>query len=216
MKVLVGECTGRMVPELQRLGWGRMWIARGRNIYTYPGEPWGLDNGAFRDWQQGSAFDGDAFQRVIEKAMKQPDAPYLAVLPDRPGTRHESLALSASWLDRVPGGWPWYLALQDGMVPEDVKPFLGRITGLFLGGTNRFKGEAPKWRAVAKRDGLAFHYGRCGTSSKIAQALALRVDSLDSALAMWTRDRWELFVREVTTGAVQQDLFLEAKGEHGG
>jgi len=189
-----------------------MWIARTRNIYTYPGEPWGLDNGAFRDWKDGKVFDGDQFMRVMDKAAAMPEPPYLAVLPDRPGLGAESLALSWSWLDRVPREWPWYLALQDGMAPEDAEPFLGHITGLFLGGTNRFKAQAARWRGVATNHGLGFHYGRCGTMNKIAHAVEVGADSLDSALAMWTRSRWIGFVDALTLGVPQGDLFWDKKG----
>lgn len=82
MNVLVGEGTGGFADLLERLGWGRMWIARTRNIHTYPGEPWGLDNGAYGDWINGRAFDEDAWLRVVTKAQSVPNPPYLAVLPD--------------------------------------------------------------------------------------------------------------------------------------
>lgn len=204
MKVLVGECTGEYwVPKLQALGWGRMWIARGRNIYTYPGEPWGLDNGAFRDWKDGVPFDGDQFARVIEKAEKHPP-PYLAVLPDIPGGGLASYELSMSWLDRVPA-FPWHLAVQDGMEPADVDPSL--FSGLFLGGTNAYKATAAMWCDFAHASGLRFHYGRCGTQAKIAHAIDIGADSIDSAVAMWTKPRWRVFRDSLTIGPSQSDMF---------
>jgi hypothetical protein len=196
MHVLVGECTGKNVARLQELGWGRMWIARDRNIYTYPGEPWGLDNGAFRDWAEGKPFDGPLFMSVVEKAMAQPGPPILAVLPDAPGNAAQTLAMAYDWLPRLPP-FPWYLALQDGMTEAMIEPLFPRLAGLFLGGTNRFKKEAPMWCELAHNRGLKFHYGRCGTLGKLKHAQAIGADSIDSAFPMWTQKRFDIFALAV-------------------
>ena len=204
MVVMVGECTGGFVPEIQELKWGRVWIARHRNIYIYPGEPWGLDNGAFRDWKDGVPFDGDQFRRVLDKAVAIDEPPYLAVLPDIPGGGVASLELSLSWLDEVPD-FPWYLAVQDGMTPDDIDPTL--FSGIFLGGTNAYKATGGEWCAWAHSYNKPFHYGRCGTQAKIAHAIEIGADSLDSAVAMWTKARWRLFRESLTNGPPQHDMF---------
>ena len=191
MIVMVGECTGKPARRAQALGWGRMWIARDRNIYTYPGEPWGLDNGAFRDWKEGIPFDGDLFLRVIEKAKKHPE-PYLAVIPDKPGDGPETIRMAYEWIPTLPP-WPWYLAVQDGMGPQDAEGFLGRISGIFLGGTNAYKARANDWAEWAHANGLRFHYGRCGTIGKLEHARDVGADSIDSTTMMWTKERWSQF-----------------------
>jgi hypothetical protein len=201
---MIGECTGKPARRAQTLGWGRMWVARGRNIYTYPGEPWGLDNGAFRDWADGIPFDGDQFQTVLDKAVKV-GVPYLAVLPDIPGGGEASLELSMNYLGRVPREYPWYLAVQDGMEPADVDP--DGLAGIFLGGTNAYKARASEWRRWAHSRNLKFHYGRCGTLRKLAHAIEVSADSIDSAFPMWTRARWEAFKEAVTCGPPQGDMF---------
>jgi hypothetical protein len=77
--VLVGECGGAWVPRLRALGWGRMWIAR--RPAPYDGEPWGLDNGAYRCHLAGRPFDEAAYLRRLERAHAA-GVPYPAVVPD--------------------------------------------------------------------------------------------------------------------------------------
>jgi hypothetical protein len=207
---MVGECTGGYVPQLMELGWARMWIARGRNPYQYVRddgyvEPIGVDNGAFRDYLAGLSFDGDAFMRTLDKVSMLPHPPYLAVLPDIVGGGLASLELSLEWLGRDLPDFPWYLAVQDGMVPDDVDPSL--FSGIFLGGTNSYKATARQWCEFAHAHNIPAHFGRCGTQAKIALALEVGFDSLDSAVAMWTKARWRLFRESLTNGPPQQDMF---------
>jgi hypothetical protein len=201
---MVGECTGRMVPELQRLGWGRMWMAIGRNIYTYPDEPWGFDNAAFRYYLRGVRFDDAAYEKRLGKALKV-GVPYLAVVPDRVA-HPESLAFSVLWRRKLPDGWPWYLAVQDGMTRADVRPYLGMFAGLFLGGTDRFKATGKMWAEYAHDHGKRFHYGRAGTPAKVEHAFEVGADSLDSAFPMWTKARFRFFEQVITNGHPQHRL----------
>lgn len=206
---MVGEGTGGFARLLERLGWGRMWIARTRNIYIYPGEPWGFDNGAFMDWRRGEVFNEHAFQTALDRALAVPEPPHLAVLPDIVGGGLNSLRLSEGWLARVPP-YPWYLAVQDGMEPRDVEHLTSEVRGVFLGGTNSFKARAEIWCEWAHDNDLRFHYGRAGTLNKVAHAMKVEADSLDSAFPLWTKERMALFVEQVVGGPIQKDLFWGA------
>ncbi len=207
MKVLVGECTGRLVPELKELGWGRMWVARGRHIYTYgAGEPWGFDNGAYRDWKAGEYFKESEYLKSLDKAEAHPHKPYLAVLPDIPAGGEASLALSVDWLERVPE-FPWYIAVQDGLTPDHLEPLVDNIAGIFLGGTSKYKATAKIWCEWAHARGLLFHYGRCGTLPKIAHAQWIGADSIDSALPQMYPDIWRVFKEAIEHGVPQHDAF---------
>jgi hypothetical protein len=75
--VLVGECGGSWVPHLRALGSWRMWIAR--RPARYDGEPWGLDNGAYRCHLAGRPFDEAGYLRRLERAHAA-GVPYLAVV----------------------------------------------------------------------------------------------------------------------------------------
>lgn len=187
LRVLVGECPARSVRAIcDRHGWGEMYI------YTQPRENWhrsGFDNGAYRDWIKGKPFDEDRYLRALDIAMHQSYLPYMAVVPDLVGRGRESLEFSMRWLDRLPTGWPWYLALQDGMQVWEVEEVIHRFDGLFLGGTDAFKREARDWRNVASIHCRRFHFARAGTETKIKTAINIKADSIDSSFPLWTAER---------------------------
>ncbi len=205
--VLLGEFTGRRVQRLEALRWGRMWISR--QPTPYDGEPWGVDNGAFRDYLRGVPFDAVRFLAQIERATRV-GIPFLAVAPDIVAGGAASLAFSVEWLPRLPADWPWYLAVQDGVTPADVAPVLGRFSGLFLGGTREFKtATARTWCDMAHAAGRRFHYARVGTLDRLLHACGVGADSLDSAFPMWTDARWRTFERWWRDGDPRLALALE-------
>ena len=180
-----------------------------RKIIPYEGEPWGFDNGAFRDYLRGKEFDEERYLRVLERAVEiteETHPPYLSVLPDIVGGGRKSLDLSLSWLCRLEtllgrellARMNWYLAVQDGMSVEEIEEVLREkeeIKGIFLGGTDNFKRTAWKWSELAKRTGRRFHYARAGTPKKCVHAKLSGADSLDSAFPLWVGERFDYFVR---------------------
>jgi hypothetical protein len=131
--------------------------------------------------------------------------PYLAVVPDVVAGGMESLEFSLRWMERLPK-WPWYLAVQDGMKPVDVARHLNGFAGIFLGGTDAFKGTAPAWRGLATENGIRFHYGRAGTPAKIEHAKEVGADSLDSAFPLWEIARFNRAVQIWEHGSSQLRL----------
>lgn len=197
------------MEDMQHLGWGRLCL---RDKPTpYPGERWGLDNGAYMCWRKGMPFDGDLFLRRLDKAYAM-GMPYMAVVPDIVAAGIDSLIFSQAWRKRLPSDWPWFLAVQDGMEISDVEPILGSYTGLFLGGTNRFKSDAALWCDLSHRHGKLFHYGRCGTWFKFRHARDMGADSLDSAGMVYEQWKWERFKRWYLQGAEQMELTLPVVG----
>lgn len=208
MEFLVAETHGVNVPVIRELGVGRMWIARTCAISTYPGEVWGFDNGAYRDWVRGEPFNVREYEKTLAKALAKEEPPLLAVLPDIPAAGPRSADYSLEWLDQLGDILPWYLAVQDGMTDDHVLPFQGRIAGIFLGGTDRFKSTAGYWVQVAREFGFRFHYGRCGTDEKVAHALSVGAHSADSALPLFRPGRLEFIRRVIRNGGPpQHDLF---------
>jgi hypothetical protein len=164
-------------------------------IRPYPGEKWIFDNGAYRDWKAGKAFDHDAYMRRMEMAQGIGN-PYFAVLPDVVCDAKATLELSFDYLDKLPREWHVYLVLQNGMTYGDVTAFQCasslRLSGLFLGGDDAYKMTAANWSCFAHRELLIdFHYGRCGTWWKIEHARQVNADSCDSALPLWLNSRME-------------------------
>jgi hypothetical protein len=187
----------KLVARIRELGWGRVFCGKPT---PYPGEPWVLDNGAFAAWKNGRPFDAAAF---AERAHKwAPLAPLFGVLPDVVGGGMASLKLSFEWLPRLPSV-PWYLAVQDGMTPAEVGPCLDGVAGLFLGGTNEFKGTCFAWAKLAHERGLNFHYARVSRRESLWRARECGADSCDSTQPLWSQDHWRRFEKWVADSATQ-------------
>jgi hypothetical protein len=181
--VLLGEfSTGKSqaTPYLERHGWGRMWVTR-TPAFEYEGEPFGIDNGAFSAWKNGAVWDETKFLRCVDAALGTGRVPILAVTPDIVAGGERSLEFSARWVEKLPASLPWYLAVQDGMTPDRVEPFMAGFRGIFLGGTDEFKRQAPLWCDFAHGLDVPFHWARCGTARLIREAIAVGADSVDSS-----------------------------------
>jgi hypothetical protein len=192
--VLVGETRSkRNLEALASLGWGRMFVVRQPS--PFPFERWGFDNGAFIAGRKGEPFPESDFLRRLEIAEKTNSDPYLAVTPDIVAGGCTSLHFSTSWRigHRLPDEWPWYLAVQDGMTVADVEPHLHLYSGIFLGGTDRFKATAYRWCKLAHAHQKKFHYARASTPGKLLSAFRVGADSCDSAFPLWTAARMRIF-----------------------
>ena len=210
MVVYTGDTKSKkFIKQLAARGWGRVLIFD--KVKLYDGEPWALDNGAYHFWRRGIAFDGHAFldriQKFKEWAVSVPD---FLVLPDIHRGGFKSVLETAKWLPTIQGmalGWPLYFAVQDGMRFVDLEPFAEEISGLFLGGSDRFKAETRKWVLWGHENGLKVHYGRCSTPRKVKHAYATDCDSLDSAHPLWTKERWAEWVLACEQRHPQGELF---------
>jgi hypothetical protein len=169
-------------------------------IHPYEGEPWGFDNGAWHCFINNKPFNSKKFLKRVGK-MELIGAPILAVTPDILKAGNKSLAFSNSWIEKLQNGWPWYLAVQDGMVFDDVESSLTKYPyeGIFLGGGDSFKNFYGKqYLALARKYGLGFHFGRCGTAKKIRKAYQWGVDSCDSAFPHWVERRLKIVLDEIS------------------
>ena len=215
MIYLVGEMSNgsAKLGDTYPRGIGRCYVER--PLDPFEGEPYFLDNGVFRVW---NANDRDPstdyaetyarFERRLPEVAElaaEGREPLFVVVPDRPADP-ASIWTSLAWLDDYEiedqeeldpwGFWtgarsiPLFLAVQNGMSPEDLdgltcpetdRPLVERIDGIFLGGTDDFKAATlDAWRAFADWHGLRLHYGRC-TQSKLAEAVDAGCDSADSS-----------------------------------
>lgn len=161
----------------------------------YPGEPWIADNGAYGCWRKGLEFDETRFRKMISRATTEWSAPVFGVLPDIVAGGLESLSYSLSWVGCFPS-WRWYLAVQDGMTPDDVAPYLDMVDGIFVGGTLRFKETASQWVQL----GLPVHFGRAGVRQRLEFAFHSGCVSADSAFPLWTMERMNEFLSWIDSG----------------
>lgn len=191
MQFLVADGHGKhTLSIIQQRRWGRM-VSTDAIINPYENEPWGFDNGAWACFVNKQPFNTVKFLRRISK-MEPKGCPIVAVTPDIVCGGNQSLGFSNSWITQLDNGWPWYLAVQDGMDMLQVEDSLTKYpyAGIFLGGGDSFKNQQGRiYLKLARRYGLKFHFGRCGTADKIRLASRWGVDSCDSAFPHWVKER---------------------------
>jgi hypothetical protein len=126
-----------------------------------------LDNGAWSAHTQGTDFDEPAFLASVARWGLSAD---WIVLPDVVGGGHASLAYSLSW-------WPklahlpttLLIAVQDGMVPADVAPYVGPRVGIAVGGSTEWKLSSMRgwWGALSAVAGCHLHILRVNSARRI-------------------------------------------------
>lgn len=200
MQFLIGDGRSKTTLNIiKKHKWGRM-LNVGL-VTPYKDEPLGFDNHAWADYCNKQPFNEKKFLTRIKKAEHLAPHFIVCVTPDRVKGGNESLAFSNSWINRLAdNGWPWFLAVQDGMTPKLVEDSLTKYpySGVFLGGGDSFKiYEAKRYAYLAKKYGLKFHYGRCGTKRKIRRAYEVGADSCDSVIFINDADRVSGVAREL-------------------
>lgn len=167
-------------------------------------DKWAYDNGAFVDWKKGRPFDFFQWEQDLNRIDAEKLTPDFCVLPDIVTGGLESLRLSLKWLERRKRH-DWYLAVQDGMTIKDI-PWSVGVAGIFIGGSLEWKlATGRDWVSAAHNANLKCHIGRVGTRRRVAWAQAIKADSIDSCLPMWSRKQEEQFNQALN----QLQLFFE-------
>jgi hypothetical protein len=153
--------------------------------------PFALDNGAYGDWVHKRVFNDAAFLEHVELVLLSGFRPDFIVIPDIVAAGLESLRFSLDWLPILKpmvGDVPLYLAVQDGMTLDEVRPHLLSVGGIFVGGTDPWKkSTVATWAELAHENNLLCHLGRAGTYNKVKLARAVGVDSIDSSLQLMSQ-----------------------------
>ena len=193
----------RNLAGLKENNWRILVSAAG--VLRTEGFPYALDNGAWSAFTQGRAFDERAFGVALARLGNGAD---WVVMPDIVAGGLASLELSLRWMRRVLDSTNrGLIAVQDGMNPSDVSPFLGVRVGLFVGGSTAWKlATMGLWGAVGARSGAWVHVGRVNTARRIAQCVASRATSFDGTSAT----RFAVTIPALTHARDQQDLFGDA------
>ena len=199
--------------------------------------PWFFDNGAYRDYLAGRAFDELGYERDIRRIRLWCDPafagvpgwggrtlppPLFIVLPDLVAKGMESLAFSESYLTGAraplggfPPGVPLYLAVQDGMSIASVGSFLTHhraagVDGVFVGGTLPWKiRTGAQWVDVAQRLGMCCHLGRAMSMDRIRWAQRIGADSIDGNAPNFSVEGLDRAERSLAP-APQFELFTSA------
>lgn len=214
--------SAKLIAELKSHGVGEC-FTRGESYWPPRRTPWFYDNGAYGDWRSGRPFDARDFESdlaIIRAASDyQPD---FIVCPDMVAGGRGSLEFSMDWLPRLRSLCPGqrvYLAVQDGMVEDDLPLGLGSyFNGIFVGGTAPWKLETgPRWVRLAHKNALPCHVGRVGTGERVRWARLISADSLDSSLPLWGKAKLRVFLdslfgpgplRQYRKGFDKDDAFL--------
>lgn len=191
--------TRRNLDRLRRYGW-RLLVSRAAEWRT-EGFPYALDNGAWSDFMAGREFDEDRFEQMIEKLGGGAD---WIVLPDIVAGGHRSLDLSLRWANRCRSLCDLVLlAVQDGIEPEDVRGFVGRNVGLFLGGSTEWKlARMLDWGRFAAEMGCHYHVARVNTRTRMRRAILAGADSVDGSSA----SRFSVTTGQITSWGSQPDM----------
>lgn len=189
----VGQTRSRtLIARLAALGLGEL-VVRGE--LPARRRPFAFDNGCYRDWRAGVAFNVTRWTRDLRWMLYRGIVPDFVVVPDIVAGGLASLEWSAFWRDAVPTEFPAYLAVQDGMTEADVIPELRRYQGVFVGGSLAWKlATGGAWAKLARRRGLRCHIGRVGTASRVHWARAVGATSIDSALPLRAGEHLDAFI----------------------
>lgn len=193
--------TRRNLIALKKAGWGLL-VSRSGVWRTEGFDNYVLDNGAWTDFQMGRPFDGDAFERLIERLGA---GAKWTVLPDIVAGGLASLELSLRWSNRCLSACPMVLlAVQDGMVASDIASFVGPSVGVFLGGSTPWKiSTMAQWGAFCRQRGIYYHVARVNTGRRMAMAVAAGADSVDGSSA----SRFAVTTTRLTWASRQSDLW---------
>lgn len=171
--------TGRNLRAAKDAGWGMLISAAG----AWRDEGFRLlggDNGQWEERDRPGPFKADRFLRFVDYIG---DRARWLVLPDIVCGGLASLDLSLNWLEHLRGHPSiLLLAVQDGMTPKMIAPFLGPKVGLFVGGSTDWKEDSmSRWGAIAAECGAYLHVGRVNTSRRIFLCAAAGADSFDGS-----------------------------------
>lgn len=192
--------TRRNLDVLRRSGW-RMLVSPA-SPYLPPDFRFAIDNGAWPAFVSGVPFDEVGFERLVDRLGARAD---WVVAPDIVGGGLPSLELSLRWSNRLLSCCGLVLiAVQDGMVPADLRPFVGPNVGIFLGGTTPWKLETMEaWGSWAAGLGIHFHVARVNTRRRFRLAIASGALSVDGSSV----SRFAVNMTKLDQASREMDLF---------
>ena len=172
--------TRRNLAALRGAGWRILVSAAG--CLRDEGFPYALDNGAWSAYTQGRPFDEPAFAKALAKMGAGAD---WTVIPDVVAGGLASLEVSLRWMRRVLDETPRaLLAVQDGMTPDDVRPFLGQRVGIFVGGSTGWKlSTMAAWGELGRAVSCWVHIARVNSARRIHQCAHVGAHSFDGSSA---------------------------------
>jgi len=143
--------------------------------------PVAFDNDAY-SVKEGEEWNEEAWYSMLSKMEKDKVTPEFVLIPDVVGDKRRTLENFFVYREAVSRrGWPVAMAVQDGMVPQDVPC---TVDVIFVGGTTSWKWKSlPMWTQAFPR----VHCGRVNSLEKLKLCKELGVESVDGT--HWFRFR---------------------------
>ena len=220
MKIYLGLVSrgSKKAKEIRKEGWGVVVVPELRKKFcpeTFP--LYFVDNGAFVFWKRGLPFNEKPFLETLEHVAEIVEEgrtpPSFVVVPDLVAQGLKSLDFSINWLEKLKREFPQFsyaLALQDGMTPEHVEPVMDEFDWLFVGGTLEWKVKTGElWVKFAHSHNRKCHIGRVGTAKRVCWARRIGADSIDSALPLFSKEKFEAFRRVLHSPLLPELPFVE-------
>jgi len=172
--------SGRVEDRLRFCGWRTLLQPNSRPCRPSVGMRWALDNGAWFAHQRKEQWDEAAFCRMLDRNAEGAD---WVIAPDIVAGGKASLDLSISWIPRLAVyGLPVLVAVQDGMIEDDIDQIVGHDVGIFVGGSTEWKLQTMRaWGALAKRRDCWMHVGRVNTARRIRMCQDAGAHSFDGS-----------------------------------
>lgn len=166
-------------------------------VNPIPGLPYSLDNGAWACHQAGVEWEPGPLLRLVERLGLEHPGGYWReglndgwfVLPDIVGGGARSLKRSLDFFEEHRNGpiadqcASFMLAVQDGMTPEQIRPFAERYrVGVFVGGSFEWKwATVHDWAELGLDTGVRVHVGRVNSIKRSLLCRDLGITSIDGS-----------------------------------
>lgn len=202
MKLYTSTGTKKTISQCNEFDVGLMMVASWRNPKKWP--YFAIDNGCYSAYVRSQKWHGiswcpSTFLRLCSKAKHLDLAPDFVVVPDIVAGGRLSLDFSRTWvpiLKALYPQFPLYLAVQDGMSLADVSECLDDISGIFVGGSMKWKLRTMAvWTEFAHAKGLRCHVGRMGPVRRMLWAERIGADSIDSTTWVQRKDVLPKYIR---------------------
>ncbi len=200
--------TKRNLAELRKYGF-RLLVSATGDHRTEGWTDYALDNGAWTAYNSGVPFRADRFRLLLDRLGAGAD---WVVVPDIVAGGLESLAFSLEWLDECLAACPRVLiGVQDGMVLEDVEPYINERVGIAIGGTTEWKLEQLRddvWGRLCHDRGAWLHCLRVNTIGRIADCESAGCHSFDGTSAT----RWAVNIPKLARGRAHRSILAAMRG----
>jgi len=197
MRLYTSTGTRKTIEQCNALNIGLLMVDVWRNPDDWPS--FAIDNGCYAAYNREEEWDPAPFLKILTRCKKEGRNPDFIVIPDKVADP-KSILFSLVWipvLESMYPEFPRYLAVQNGMSPEQVLEYvdLRKISGIFVGGTMEWKMDTMKgWVMFAHEYGLKCHVGRIGPIKRMMICELAGADSIDSTTWVQNRDGIEHYV----------------------